>query len=182
MLLLGILALIGATVFYWWNNQSDIKALNENLPEGIKIEKGLFGFGKDYKIVNEIDGYEFKAPKDWNNHNLDILYQNLDKEIFGFSGSTMNLKDEKTENNSLVINCFFIENPTENLRTRVEKIIYNSLGIEENLISIENTEIEMFKINILGNYIYFFEQQNKLYGILSSSEKFIEEIITNGNW
>jgi hypothetical protein len=179
---LGILALIGAIAFYWWNNQSNVKDLNENLPEGVRIEKDLVGFGNGYKIVNKIDGYEFKTPKEWDKYELNVLYQNLDKEIFGFSGSAINLKDKEIENNNLTINSFLIEDSTENLKTKTEKIIYKSLGIEETLTPIEKIGVEILKINILGNYMYFFEQQDRIYGIISPSENIIEEIITNGNW
>ena len=54
------LVLVAGGFFYWWQNQADVRALNKTLPEGVKVVKSLFG--DEYKIVNKIDGYEFKIP------------------------------------------------------------------------------------------------------------------------
>jgi len=53
--------LIIAGVFYW-NDRADIRGLNKNLPEGIKVVKSLM---EEYWVINGIDGYEFRIPEDW---------------------------------------------------------------------------------------------------------------------
>jgi len=57
-----ILAAIGAGLFLW-QNQKDVRELNKNLPNGIRVVKSLVG--NNYKVINKIDGYEFKIPKEW---------------------------------------------------------------------------------------------------------------------
>ncbi|MFH1181230.1 MAG: hypothetical protein V1705_02370, partial [bacterium] len=65
-ILIFVLVLAGGSFFYWQQNQKDISRLNKNLPKGVKVEKSLIGFGNEYKVVNKIDGYEFKIPREWN--------------------------------------------------------------------------------------------------------------------
>ena len=60
-----VLLLISGGVFYWQNNQKDVREFNKNLPVGVKVAKNIFGFGQEYKVVNKIDGYEFKVPSAW---------------------------------------------------------------------------------------------------------------------
>ena len=60
-----VLLLISGGVFYWQNNQKDVRELNKTLPVGVKVAKNLFGFGNEYKVINKIDGYEFKVPSAW---------------------------------------------------------------------------------------------------------------------
>ena|SRR3989338_1198780 len=57
-----VLLLAGGGVFYWWQNQADVRELNKTLPVGVRVEKSLAG---EYKVVNDIDGYEFKVPGGW---------------------------------------------------------------------------------------------------------------------
>ncbi|MEK9135247.1 MAG: hypothetical protein AAB451_03030 [Patescibacteria group bacterium] len=64
-ILVFVLILAGSGFFYWQNNQKDIQALNKILPAGVKVAKNLFGFGNEYKVINKIDGYEFKVPSAW---------------------------------------------------------------------------------------------------------------------
>ncbi|MCG2688400.1 hypothetical protein L6250_02060, partial [Candidatus Parcubacteria bacterium] len=56
LLIIAFLVVAGGS-FYWWQNQQDVREINKTLPEGIKVVKGLFN--KEYKVVNNIDGYEF---------------------------------------------------------------------------------------------------------------------------
>ncbi|MDO8659513.1 MAG: hypothetical protein Q7K54_02830, partial [Candidatus Parcubacteria bacterium] len=63
VLLVVVLGLFGGGFFYWWNNQADVRELNKTLPEGVKVVKSFFG--GEYKVINKIDGYEFKVPKEW---------------------------------------------------------------------------------------------------------------------
>ena len=56
-----VLILVAGGGFFWWNgNQKDVRELNKNLPEGVRVMKSLIG--NEYKVVNKIDGYEFKVP------------------------------------------------------------------------------------------------------------------------
>jgi len=56
-----ILLLIGGGVYYWWQNETELSELNKNLPQGIRVEKRD---GQEV-VVNTIDGYEIKIPKEW---------------------------------------------------------------------------------------------------------------------
>ncbi|MFH1188061.1 MAG: hypothetical protein V1688_04370 [bacterium] len=64
-ILIFVLFLAGGGFFYWQNNQKDIKELNKTLPAGVKVVKNIFGFGNEYKVINKIDGYEFKVPTEF---------------------------------------------------------------------------------------------------------------------
>ncbi|MBI4101556.1 MAG: hypothetical protein HY443_01150, partial [Candidatus Nealsonbacteria bacterium] len=61
--LIIILLLFAGGIFFWRNNTKDVRELNKGLPKGVRVEKSLFGFGNEYKVVNKIDGYEFKVPE-----------------------------------------------------------------------------------------------------------------------
>ena len=63
--MIGLIVMLGIGAgFFLWQNQKDVKEVNKNLPAGIKVVKGLFS-SDDYVVVNKIDGYEFKLPKEW---------------------------------------------------------------------------------------------------------------------
>ena len=70
-----VLILVGGGFFYW-RDQTDVRKLNKNLPEGIKVVKSLTG---EYGVVNKIDGYEFKVPKEWKGIGSIEYYFNTNK-------------------------------------------------------------------------------------------------------
>ncbi|RLC35198.1 MAG: hypothetical protein DRZ76_00845, partial [Candidatus Nealsonbacteria bacterium] len=83
--LLVVLGLIGGGFFYWWQNQADVRELNKTLPEGIRVEKSLFG--EEYKVVNHIDGYEFKIPPEWKGgKEIEYIPERIEKEKYKMAG------------------------------------------------------------------------------------------------
>src|SRR3989344_1766137 len=83
-----VLALIiaGGSVFLWQKNQADVAELNNALPEGIRVVKSLFG--NEYRVVNKIDGYEFRVPKgnDQLNRVVRVNYVDLTTDLdFGYT-------------------------------------------------------------------------------------------------
>jgi hypothetical protein len=180
LLIFIILTVIGAIIFYWWNNQSDIRDLNEGLPEGIRIEKSLFGFGKDYKIVNKIDRYEFKMPREWTIiEEIEYFPKNIEENYM--------VSSIYIDGNEGIINIaqFDIDNANINLLSWVENY-FNASEVKNNF---EEGEVNKFKIvktlefdlGLMGN-MYFLKKGNVIYGISSPSENLIKEVISNGSW
>src|SRR3989344_8387695 len=58
-----VLIFSGGGFLLWQNSKAAVKDLNATLPDGVRIVKSMFG--NEYKVVNKIDGYEFKVPREW---------------------------------------------------------------------------------------------------------------------
>ena len=83
LIIVIVLLLIGG-VYWWWQGEAELKELNKNLPEGIRVEKRN---GQEV-IINTIDGYEIKVPEEWGG--IEIA-EYLNKE------SGLTLKSKNTE-------------------------------------------------------------------------------------
>src|SRR3972149_11519191 len=89
---ISILILVAGGFFYWWQNQTDVRALNKTLPDGVKVVKSLIG--NEYGVKNKIDGYEFKIPPKMTNlkevkyyeekDSNGISLESLDEDFLGF--------------------------------------------------------------------------------------------------
>lgn len=178
-----VLGLAGGGFFYWWNNQADVRGLNKGLPKGVMVAKSFFGNG--YKVINKIDGYEFKVPREWKNSINNIDYLPLDKEIFGYHGSSINI-GSMNGTSGAVIDYFKTNGNIENLKKIVGDMLYNIIGFEEDLAMDSIGELEIIKTQensrIFDNFMYFFKKDSIIYGVASPSEDFIKYIIANGKW
>lgn len=176
-----ILVIIGGGVFWWWN-QKDVRELNRNLPKGVKVVKSLFG--KEYKVVNKIDGYEFGAPKEW--EGIEQIEYIPKREEMGYVGASLNLRGKKGFGRVVGIDQFTSGGDMGgDLESWVKlQSIKFGLGGEFNIDRIKNFEIvkTQEKTHLGGEYTYFFRKDKVIYAITSPLEKFINEIILNGKW
>ena len=178
LIVLVFLLTIGG-VFWWWN-QRDARELNKNLPEGVRVVKTL---GGDYKVVNKIDGYEFKIPSEWEGiEEIEYIPTNKEEE---YLVTSINIKSLEAKKGGVGIDQFQITDKEFNLETSVKRIL-EEYGLSGNLIHdvIEGNEIIKVQENVHlgGEYIFFLKENSSIYAITGRSEKDIKEIISNGKW
>ena len=180
ILLVAVLGIFGGGFFYWWNNQADVRELNKTLPEGIRVTKSLIG--NDYKVINKIDGYEFKVPREWQGGK--IIEYIPEREEMGYRGASINLRGKEVgvvgvdgfvsggDMNSDLDSWAKIQSDTFNL---LGDFIKDVMG-EINIVKTQES------VHFSGEYTYFFKKSQLIYSITSPSEEFIRYIITNGKW
>ncbi len=174
-----VLLLISGGVFYW-QNQTDIRELNKKLPDGVRVEKSFSG--NEYRVVNEIDGYEFIIPEAWNGIN-EIKYVSK-SELENYITTTIEIEGKEGASRIITINCFW-EARKLNLEdwARDNFVTFGLVGDfsddKAGGIDVVKTQEE---VHLLGMYVYFFEKDSKIYAIANGSEDFIREIISNGKW
>lgn len=184
--LIILLILIGAGGFFWWQkSQKDIKELNKNLPEGVRVVKSFFSNG--CKVVNKIDGYEFKVPKEWERLG-DIRYYEIPK-----NGNRLTIESPPAFISELIALDTYKEDVKE-LKPWVIDLYRSQLGIEGELTGYEIQEEELESLKIIKlkeasptiSISYFFQNKDKsiTYEIRSEIwvEESIREIIVNGKW
>jgi len=176
-----IVLLISAGGFFWWQEgQKDVKELNKNLPEGIRVAKSFLG---EYKVINKIDGYEFKVPKEWNG--LEEIRYVPEGTEQGYTASSIALKGKEGGSRIIAIDRFKIENPDINLGDWA-KTNFETFGLTGDFSKNNVGEFETVKtreeVHLLGMAVYFFKKDSAIYSITCGSEEFIREIIANGKW
>jgi hypothetical protein len=179
-ILVFILVLAGGGFFYWQNNQKDVQELNKNLPNGVKVVKSLFG--QDYKVINKIDGYEFKVPSAW--RGIEKIIHTAERTERGHTGTSIELEGKEGAGRIVSVDRFDVNKSEFNLEIWVSSFL-NTVGLTSELDKDKLDEFEIIKtkerIGIVG-YIYFFEKDAIVYAVTGGSEEFIREIITNGKW
>lgn len=165
--------------FFWWQGQKDVRELNKNLPEGVRVVKSLFG--KEYKVVNKIDGYEFKVPREW--EKLKEVNYIIEEEVKALSiqGMPENLE------NYISIAYYELDPPDITLDSWIEEWMqkFQEFVWEREELKIGNfLTIKLVEKEHLEGFIsdYFFKENSKIYQISGLSEGFIQEIILNGKW
>jgi len=201
-----VLILVGGGFFYW-RDQTDVRKLNKNLPESVRVVKSLFS--NEYKVVNKIDGYEFKVPDDWRGVSK-IKYENV---IDTKSSIKEGIKD--FDKNIILESHLLIDGlrPLDGLEIRFIKFS-NSIDLttfveqfQDTYVPYKKTErlemipkIDDFNISdlngqklytlskfqtgseLISDEHYFFSKEDKLYIILHFNDEFIKQFITNGKW
>ena len=177
-LIIAILV-FGAGGFFWWQDQKDVRELNKGLPEGVRVVKSLFG--KEYKVVNKIDGYEVKVPKAW--EGLKEVKYSPEEEVKALSiqGIPENLE------NYIAIAYYKLADPNITLDSWIEEWTQK---FEEFVWERENLKVGNFPViklvekEHLGGFTssYFFKKNSKIYEVGGASEDFIRYIILNGKW
>ncbi|MFH1780564.1 MAG: hypothetical protein ABH841_00950 [Candidatus Nealsonbacteria bacterium] len=169
------LCLVCGGVFYWWQNQADVRALNTTLPEGVKIVKSLIG--NEYRLVNKIDGYEFKIPPELIKLKEVKYYE--EKDSNGISLESMNEEFLGVGVYKINATDIDLESWVDDWMNKFETFSWTK----------EKDEIGDFKTIILKEKEYFsggiecfFKKTLKFYSISSPSEEFIRYIIANGKW
>ncbi|MBI2450443.1 MAG: hypothetical protein HYV47_02830 [Candidatus Nealsonbacteria bacterium] len=174
-----VLGLSAGGFFYWWNNQADVRGLNKTLPDGVRVVKSLYG--NEYKVINKIDGYEFKVPREWRGINEVAYIPERGEE--GYTLSSIELEGREESSRIVVMNRF--EGNDEILRIWVEKN-FKTFGLVGNFNEDKVGELDIVKIqenvHLGGMYVYFFKKDSSIYSITNGSEEFIKYIIINGKW
>lgn len=176
-----ILILIAGGGFFWWDgNQKDVRGLNKNLPEGVRVVKSLFG--KEYKVVNKIDGYEFKVPKEWKGLNeIEYIPERSER---GYSGDSINIEGKEGFGRVAGVDRFRVEG---NVSLEVwAKKSFEDFGLSGEFSQGRVGQIEIVKtqekLHFGGEYVYFFKKSLAIYNITGPSEELLREIILNGKW
>jgi len=174
-----ILLLVIGGVLYW-NNQQEMANLNENLPEGVRVIKTLFG---DYKVVNKIDDYEFTVPDEWKG--IKNVYYTAERTETGYVGTSIELEGTIGPTRILFIDLF----KTTLLNVDLEKWagnFFKTFNLNGNFSKDKIGNFEVVKttedVHLAGMYVYFFEKDTNIYTITNGSEEFIREIIVSGKW
>ena len=174
-----ILLLIIGGVFWWWN-QREIRELNQQLPDGVRVVKSLLG---DYRVINEIDRYEFKVPRDWKG--VEEIYYTPERIEQNYVLSTIELEGNKGESRIMVINRFKTGELNLNLKSWA-KVNFETFGLVGNFSNDKVKDLEIVKTKentqLLGMNVYFFRTNSAIYAFTGGSEDFIKDIITDGKW
>jgi hypothetical protein len=177
LIVILILLVIAGGFFWWWQDQKDIRELNKNLPKGVRVVKSLKG---EYRVVNKIDGYEFKVPEEWQGIKKITYYEQTEKEASGISIDAQN-------GDLFGIGVIKLENERKSLESWVQEHIIKSMPpnwrIEKQFLN--GTEI--FKLvtekqPLSETPSYFFKVGSKIYNISGTSKDSTESIITKGRW
>jgi len=177
-----VVLVLGGGGFFYWQNQADVRELNKNLPDGVKVEKSLFG--NEYKVVNKIDGYEFTLPQEWNGVG-EIEYIS-ERSAQGYTGTSINIEGNTGMGKSIGIDRY---TSGGNMNTELK------LWAEENFLAFDLTgdfdhtkvvDFDVVKIqetvHLGGEYVYFLRNDSIIYTLTSPSENTIKYIISNGKW
>jgi len=177
-----ILILAAGGFFYWQQNQADVKELNKNLPDGVRVVKSLIG--EEYKVVNKIDGYEFKIPPEWQGiKEIEYFPQETEQ---GYTDSSIGLEGNQGEGRVTGVDSFKLdESRTSELKEWAETY-FETFGLIGEFVNGKIGDLEIVKtrenVHLGGMHVYFFQKEFNLYGIVCSSEEFIRYIIINGKW
>ncbi len=189
VLLFVVLGLVGGGFFYWWQNQADVRELNKTLPEGIRVEKSLFE--EEYKVVNHIDGYEFKIPPEWKGvkeveyvpeSEFEYLKREKAEEV---KITAIYVEGEGGYAESISIDLYKLKQQPSGLKLWAQNL-FQDMGLEgeftEEDIGGFKTVKTQENIHLGGTHIYFLENNLKIYVFNGWSIEFIEYIIANGKW
>ncbi len=176
LVVLFIFILIG---FSYWKDQQEIKELNKDLPEGIRITKGIIS---NFKIINEIDNFTFEVPRKWKN--IEEIKYMPQRESKGYTFSSVNVKGEAPQGKVIAV-VKFKNKPDVSLLNQAssffEAFELNGSLSEEKLNGKEIVSGE--KINgLMGIDASFFQNKDYIYLITCESKEFIKEVINKGEW
>ena len=182
--LIVILILVVGGVFFWWQDQKDVRELNKGLPEGVRVVKSLFG--KEYKVVNKIDGYEIKVPKEWTQFGKiqEVEYNEWGKNRLIIREGEIGLKGE---GGLVAISTSILKQTDIDLNSFVED--WCQIYVPSPTREIAREKISNFEVTkvqdkeYLANLkFFFFKSNSKIYRISLIEDEFIREMILNGKW
>lgn len=177
-----VLGLFGGGFFYWQRSQADVRELNKNLPDGVKVVKSLFG--NEYRVVNKLDGYSFKVPDEWKGVS-DIEYISV-REAEGYRGTSLNIGGNTGIGNSVGIDNYISGGEMKGDLKSWAESNFKTFGLTgtffEDVVGQINVVKAKEEIHLLGEQVYFFKKELNIYVITGGSEEFIKEIILNGKW
>lgn len=169
-----VILVAGGGFFWWWQDQEDVRELNKDLPEGIRVVKSLAG---EYRVVNKIDGYEFKVPQRW--RGLAEIDHVPERRISEMATSGFIL----TSPTGVIIGIdqYKMNQPEKELETLIKEF-FEPEGLLEKL-RIGHYEVIKVEIERLaGSQIYFLKRNSKVYVVGSFEDNDIQEVILSGKW
>jgi hypothetical protein len=185
ILVIAVLVIVaaGGGVF-WWENQKEVRELNKNLPEGVRVVKSLFG--KEYRVINKIDGYEFKIPKEWesfgkiqeaeyNEWKEDKLITHEGEIGLKGEGGLLAISVSKPKEENIELNSF-VEAWSEIYVPSLTREI-----LKEKISNFEVIKVQD-KSHLADLKFLFFKIDSKIYRISLIDDKFIREILFAGKW
>lgn len=177
-----VLGLLAGGFFYWWNNQADVRELNKTLPGGVKVVKSLWG--NEYRVVNKIDGYEFKVPKEWKGIR-EIEYV-PEREEMGYKATSIGVEGGEGAGRIASIDRYKSGGDiSNNMRLWAEtnfKTFELAGDFSEDVVGDFNIVKTQENVHLGGMFVYFFKKDSIIYAIANRSEEFIRHIIINGKW
>jgi len=179
LLVVFVLLLSLAGGVFYINFTKDVRALNKKLPEKIRITKDFSG---NYTVTNQLDGYKFQVPENWEGIREADYLPERDDEKYSVTSLNVRCSDGLT---GAAVDLFKISERESNLRSYVEKIFkeYGLIGeLKEQNLNGKNTLSVRETTHLGGDYIYFFESGSGIYAVTSQSEEVVREIINKGNW
>lgn len=173
-----ILILIAGGISFWWQNGAELRELNKNLPEGIRVVER----NGQQVVVNEKDGYEIAVPEKWGG------LESVDwRESFQFEKGIVSIEGKKYQ--LIEIKVF-----SKKEKIDMEKWI-RELWKENPIIYIEPTIIEeeifndykMMKANSFGGtigdlFFIYIQINSNIYEFSSDSEEIVQDVILNINF
>ena len=173
-----VLFLVAGGFFYWQENQKDVRKLNKNLPAGVRVEKSLIG--NEYKVVNKIDGYEFKVPREWGGLKEIEYYKQTEKESAGISIDTQ-------KGNMFGVGVIDLKSSKIDLKSWIqEKIIKSNPSFwsleKQHFNNVEVIKLTIKKDSLSGFPSYYFKSGSKIYYFGGPLKGTIRKIILNGKW
>ena len=140
-------------------------------------------FGNEYKVVNKIDGYEFKVPIIW--HGLEKIEYTPEIIEKDYTGSNLTFTGKEGGARSGSIDRFYQQKPTDDLELWA-RANFESFGLigEFSKDTIQNINVVKTQENthLGGMYIYFFQNNSQIYAITNGSEEYIHGILATGRW
>jgi len=177
-----VLVLIAGGFFYWWQSQADVRTLNKTLPEGIKVAKSLIG--DEYKVVNKVDGYEFKTPLGW--RGLEVVNYTPERKVNNFVVSSIGIEGVDNLATPLSIDVYAIENQSGVDLMSWAQELWKLFALDGELQqdTVQNISVvKVFEGKHLGKtYVYFLKNGANIYAFNNASEDSIRYIISNGKW
>lgn len=180
ILVIAVLGLAGGGLFYWWNNQQDVRELNKTLPEGVKVAKSLVG--NEYKVVNKIDGYEFKVPKEW--RGVKIIEYRPEETERNRTASGVYLEGGEGMRSIISVDAYKKNQPNIDIEEWAESLFDDyglSAEFKKDKIGVHDLLSAQEEEHLAGAYIYFLDS-SKIYVFTGRLEEFIKYIILNGKW
>ncbi|MBT9167583.1 MAG: hypothetical protein DDT19_00921 [Syntrophomonadaceae bacterium] len=186
LIMLLLLTIAGGGAFWWWQSGKELRELNKDLPEGVKVVKSLTG---QYRVANERDGYRINWPK----KKLRIVYyeerQNVEKTLPPFfpqevkklfvSGTDLFL-GEYIILPEVEIGYFKLKNGIDLEKFR--QIFENSPFADSTINLEQKGEFEVLIIKDSYQVNYSFKINSKLYSIVCPEEDLCQNILQNSKW
>jgi hypothetical protein len=147
----------------------------------VRVVKSILG--DEYRLVNKIDGYNFKIPTEWRGLKEVNYYPETTER--GYTASSMNMEGNESPGRIINIARFKLEERNIDLGLWVEDYFEASNATnefeKEIITDIEVIKTKKFDLGLSG-YAYFFKRDSIIFAVAGPSEEFISYIIANGQW